>query len=147
MKYSEAKYGRTFALRLEDGEIVHEAIESFAKEHSVKAASIVALGGADKGSRIVVGPEDGRSSPIKPMEHVLDDVYEASGVGTLFPDNEGNPLTHIHMTFGRKDKSVMGCIRSGVKVWQVMEVILLELIDTSGKRLLNKELGFKLFEP
>ena len=31
MKYSEAKPGRIFVIRLEDGDIVHEAIESFAK--------------------------------------------------------------------------------------------------------------------
>jgi predicted DNA-binding protein with PD1-like motif len=147
MKYSEANQGRTFVIRLEDGEIVHEEIERFAKEHAVKAASIIVLGGADKGSRIVAGPEDGRVSPINPMEYALDNVYEASGVGTLFPDDEGNPITHIHMSFGRKDTAVMGCIRSGVKVWQVMEVILQELTDTDSKRLLNKELGFKLLEP
>jgi predicted DNA-binding protein with PD1-like motif len=147
MKYSEAKQGRTFVLRLEDGEIVHEEIERFAKEHAVKAAAIIVLGGADKDSKIIVGPEDGRTSPINPMEHVLDDVYEASGVGTLFPDDEGNPTTHIHLSLGRKNKSVMGCIRSGVKVWQVMEVVIQELTGADCKRLLNKELGFKLLEP
>jgi predicted DNA-binding protein with PD1-like motif len=30
MKYSEAKPGRIFVIRLEDGEIVHEVIEAFA---------------------------------------------------------------------------------------------------------------------
>lgn len=30
MKYSEARPGRIFVLRLEDGEIVHEVIERFA---------------------------------------------------------------------------------------------------------------------
>jgi predicted DNA-binding protein with PD1-like motif len=147
MKYTEAKQGRTFILRLEDGEVVHEEIERFAKDHGIRAAAIIVLGGADKGSKIVVGPEDGRTTPINPIEHILKDVHEASGVGTLFPDDEGNPLIHIHMTFGRKDKSVMGCIRNGVKVWQVMELILFELIDTGSKRLLNEKLGFKLLEP
>jgi predicted DNA-binding protein with PD1-like motif len=147
MKYSEAKPGRIFIIRLEDGEIIHNEIEKFARDHAIKAAAIIILGGADNDSRIVVGPEDGRASPITPMEHLLKDAHEAMGTGTLFPDQEGNPVIHIHMSFGRKDKSATGCIRSGVKVWEVMEVILFELTDTGSRRLLNENLGFKLLEP
>ncbi|HEC32525.1 MAG TPA: DUF296 domain-containing protein, partial [Deltaproteobacteria bacterium] len=29
MKYAEAKLGRVFVIRLEDGEIVHEVVEKF----------------------------------------------------------------------------------------------------------------------
>jgi predicted DNA-binding protein with PD1-like motif len=32
MKYSEAKPGRIFVLRLEDGDILHESVETFARE-------------------------------------------------------------------------------------------------------------------
>ena len=39
MKYSEAKQGRVFIIRLEDGDILHESIEAFAREHSIKAAN------------------------------------------------------------------------------------------------------------
>jgi len=147
MKYSEAKQGRIFIIRLEDGEIVHEEIEKFARDHSIRAAAIIILGGADKGSSLVVGPENGRVSPISPMEHILDDVHEAVGTGTLFPDEDENPMIHIHMTCGRKDDSVEGCIRRGVKVWEIMEVILFELINTGSKRVLDKKLGFKLLAP
>ena len=64
MKYSQAKPGRIFVLRLEDGDIVHEVIESFAREHAIGAAALVILGGADKESRLVVGPEAGRATPM-----------------------------------------------------------------------------------
>jgi predicted DNA-binding protein with PD1-like motif len=147
MKYSEAKPGRIFIIRLEDGEIIHEEIERFSRDHSIIAAAIIILGGADKGSRIVAGPEDGRVSPIIPMGHILSDVHEAMGTGTLFPDKDGNPHIHIHMTFGRNDKASTGCIRSGVTVWEVMEVIIFELADTTSKRLLDEKLGFILLEP
>ena len=33
MKYAEARAGRIFVIRLEDGDIVHEAIEKFAREN------------------------------------------------------------------------------------------------------------------
>ena len=147
MRYSEAKQGRIFVIRLEDGETVHEEIERFAREQSITAAAMIILGGADEGSTLVVGPERGRAQPIIPMEHILDNVHEVAGTGTLFPDEEGNPIIHLHMACGRNAETVTGCIRRGVKVWQVMEVILFELIDTTGRRVLEPDSGFELLHP
>ena len=147
MKYSEANQGRIFILRLEDGEILHEEIENFAAEHSVKAAAVIALGGADEGSRLVVGPEEGRSTPVVPMEHLLENVHEIAGVGTIFPGKDGKPVLHMHIAGGRNDRAVTGCVRRGVKVWHILEVILLELEDSSARRVLDEQLGFELLEP
>ena len=147
MKYSEAKQGRTFIIRLEDGEILHETIEAFAAEQSVKAAAVIALGGADEGSILVVGPEEGRSTPVIPMEHLLDDVHEIAGVGTIFPDKDGKPMLHMHIAGGRNDRAVTGCVRRGVKVWHILEVVLFELVDSSARRVLDNQLGFELLEP
>jgi predicted DNA-binding protein with PD1-like motif len=146
MKYSEVKQGRIFVLRLEDGEIVHEEIERFTLEHSITAAVMIILGGADEGSKLVVGPEHGRAKPINPMQHILDNVHEVAGVGTLFPDENGHPMIHMHTACGRNADTITGCIRNGVKVWQIMEVVLFELIDSSGKRILDPDLGFKLLD-
>jgi predicted DNA-binding protein with PD1-like motif len=147
MKYSEAKAGRIFVIRLEDGDIVHEVIESLAREQAIRAAALVILGGADKESRFVVGPEEGRATPVVPMSLVLDNVHEISGVGTLFPDDEGDPVLHMHMACGRNDHTVTGCVRTGVKVWQVMEAVLFELVDCTGVRLPDAATGFKLLQP
>jgi predicted DNA-binding protein with PD1-like motif len=147
MKYSKAKQGRIFVIRLEDGETVHEEIERFAHEQSITAAAMIIVGGADKGSKLVVGPEHGQARPINPMEHILDNVHEIAGTGTLFPDEKGNPTIHMHMVCGRNANTVTGCIRSGVKVWQTMEVILFELVDSTGKRVFEADLGFNLLDP
>jgi predicted DNA-binding protein with PD1-like motif len=147
MKYSEARPGRIFVIRLEDGDIVHEAIERFALEKGIQAAALIALGGSDQGSRLVVGPAEGRSKPILPLQHILENVHEAAGTGTLFPDDEGHPILHMHMACGRRSSTVTGCIRSGVRVWHVMEIILIELLDTTGRRLVDAETGFKLLIP
>lgn len=147
MKYSEAKQGRIFIIRLEDGDVIHEEIERFARDHSIKAGSLIIVGGADKGSRLVVGPEQGRSKPVTPMEHILDDVYEIAGVGTLFPDEEGNPVLHMHTASGRKTSTVTGCVRNGVKTWHILEVILFELIDSTGIRRFDSATGFSLLNP
>jgi predicted DNA-binding protein with PD1-like motif len=147
MKFSQARQGRIFILRLEDGEIVHEMIERFAEEQSIRAAALIAVGGADAGSRLVVGPEEGRSTPISPMELLLDNVHEVAGTGTLFPDEEGHPLVHMHFALGRKNQTVTGCIRKGVNVWHILEVIVFELLDTSAHREADPVLGFKLLQP
>ncbi|MFC1735446.1 PPC domain-containing DNA-binding protein [Candidatus Hydrogenedentota bacterium] len=147
MKYSQAKQERIFVIRLEDGDIVHEEIEKLAREEGIIAGALIIVGGADEGSALIVGPEDGRAEQINPMSHVLDNVHEVTGTGTLFPDDEGNPILHMHMACGRTNKTVTGCVRTGVRVWKVMEAILFELADTAGLRILDETTGFKLLEP
>jgi len=147
MKYSEAKIGRIYVIRLEDGDIIHEEIEKFAREKSIKAAALIIIGGADEGSKLIVGPEHGRKKPIVPMEHILNNVYEIAGTGTIFPNEKGEPVLHMHIACGRKTSSITGCVRKGVKVWHVMEVILFELVDTTAVRALDPNTGFELLNP
>ncbi len=147
MRYSQALPGRIFVLRLEDGDIVQEAIEAMARKESIQAAALVILGGADTGSRLVVGPEDGQASPVTPMEHMLDSVHEVAGTGTLFPDEAGEPVLHLHLACGRKTATLTGCVRRGVRVWQVMEAVLFELTETRATRRFEPETGFSLLQP
>lgn len=147
MQYSEASYGRIFVIRLEDGDIVHESIEAFAGQQSIKAAALVIIGGADKKSRLVVGPQDGRAEKIVPMTHLLSNVHEVAGTGTIFPDKNGKPVLHMHMACGRNNDTVTGCVRTGVQVWHVMEVVLFELVDSSARRIHDPVTGFELLNP
>jgi predicted DNA-binding protein with PD1-like motif len=147
MKYSQAEQGRIFIIRLEDGDIIHEAIEGFAADKGIKAASLIVLGGVDTGSKLVVGPKQGRKNPVIPMEHILDNVHEAAGTGTIFPDKKGKPALHMHIACGRQAATVTGCVRRGVKTWHVLEVILFELADTTAARVLDHDTGFELLRP
>jgi len=147
MKYSQAKQGRIFVIRLEDGDVLHEAIEIFAAQKSISAAALIVLGCADEGSTLVVGPREGRTLPIEPMTHILQNVHEVAGVGTVFPDDEGKPILHMHMACGRRAETTTGCVREGVRVWHVMEIILFELLESTGLRLLEPASGFKLLNP
>jgi predicted DNA-binding protein with PD1-like motif len=147
MKFTSATPGRTFIIRLEDGEILHEAVESFARKQGIRAASLIVLGGADAGSKLVVGPEVSRATPVTPMEHVLAGTCEATGVGTIFPDQHGKPVLHMHIACGREGSTVTGCVRRGVKIWHVMEIILWELTGTDAKRVMDQATGFELLQP
>ncbi|MDD5729288.1 MAG: DNA-binding protein [Victivallales bacterium] len=147
MKYSEAKPGRIFIIRLEDGEIIHEEIERFAREKSVNCAYLIALGGIDKGSRLVCGPADGRAEVIHPEVIELDNVHEVCGTGTLFPDSNGIPVLHLHLACGRNESTLTGCVRTGVKTWHVIEIVMVELLDCQAMRKLDKITGFELLHP
>jgi predicted DNA-binding protein with PD1-like motif len=147
VKYTQAAQGRVFVVRLEDGEVLHEKIEEFAAAMGVKAAALVAVGGADRGSTLVVGPEQGSALPVVPMERVLGGVYEIAGTGTIFPDESGKPVLHMHVACGRKDSAVAGCVRRGVKVWRTVELVLFELACPSARRVHDGSVGFSMLEP
>ncbi len=146
MNYTEAKIGRIFILRLHNDERLHEEIEKFAAQKKVKSALCFFLGGAQDKSKVVVGPKDGSAIPPQPMVTLLKGVHEGCGVGTIFTDEAGKPKLHMHASFGRNDNTVTGCVRMGVDIWQIGEVVVLELSGGSAKRAKNKETGFEFLE-
>jgi predicted DNA-binding protein with PD1-like motif len=146
MEYDEARIGRVFVLRLHDGDHLPDILESFATEHNVNTAVCFFVGGAKDNSRIVVGPRNGDVVPPEPMITLLEGVHEACGVGTIFVDEKGKPKLHMHASFGRNEETVTGCVRLGVDVWRIGEVILLELTGTAARRAVDKETGFEFLE-
>ncbi len=146
MQFTEAKLGRIFVLRLHDGDHLPDVLESFAEKQKISGALCFFLGGAKEKSRIVVGPKDGNAFPPEPMTTLLKGVHEACGVGTIFQNEEGKPKLHMHAAFGRNDNTVTGCVRMGVDVWQIGEVVVLELADASAQRAVDKRTGFEFLE-
>jgi predicted DNA-binding protein with PD1-like motif len=146
LNYTEAKLGRIFILRLHQGERLHEVIEKFASQKQVSSALCFFLGGAEDKSKVVVGPKDGAALPPEPMVTLLRGVHESCGVGTIFTDEQGKPKLHMHASFGRNDAAVTGCVRMGVDVWQIGEVVILELAGSLAKRAKNKDTGFEFLE-
>ncbi|MEW6658440.1 MAG: PPC domain-containing DNA-binding protein [Thermodesulfobacteriota bacterium] len=145
MQYSEGRLGRIFTLRLEDGERLPDVLEAFAREQGLQGALVFFLGGAQHGSRVVVGPEAGRETVV-PLIHVLQGIQEVLAVGTIFPNEEGQPVMHLHAASGREGGATVGCTRAGVEVWLVGEVVILEILGTSGQRLKDPGTGFELLQ-
>ena len=146
MKYSTATLGRALVIRLEDGDVVHECIEEAARAEGIARAAVILLGGAAGGSRVVVGPEDAQATPVVPMQRVLHDVYEMAGAGTIFPDESGRPVLHLHAAFGRDVHVTAGCIRTGVTTWVVAEAVVIELTASEATRRVDPATGFELLE-
>jgi len=146
MHFTEAKLGRIFVLRLHDGDRLPEVLETFAAQQKVSTALCFFIGGAKEESRIVVGPKDGKALPPEPMVTLLNGVHEACGVGTIVADEAGKPKLHMHASFGRKTNAITGCVRMGVVVWHIGEVVILELAGSSAKRAKDRDTGFEFLE-
>lgn len=146
MKYIEATTGRTFILRLEHGDVVTDTIQNFAQLKGIKSAYVQIIAGAEKDSKIVVGPKDGTAAKPEKVYFNLPHVSEMAGVGTIFTNESGQPKLHLHSTFGQNGKAHTGCCWPGVITWHIGEVIIQELISEKASRKLNAENGFELLE-
>ena len=138
--------GRVFIVRLHDKDHLPDVLEIFAEKQKIKNAVCFFLGGAKEDSRIVVGPKDGSAFPPEPMTTLLKGVHEACGLGTIFLNEEDKPKLHMHAAFGRNQETITGCVRMGVDVWQIGEVIILELTGADAQRAKNKKTGFEFLE-
>lgn len=144
MQYAEGSIGRVFVLRLEDGERLPGVIEDFAREQQVASAMVILIGGVGDGSRMVVGPERDCGRGVVPLVHILAGIQEILAVGTLFPDESGRPMLHMHGAAGREGGAAVGCTRAGMAVWLVGEVILLEIVGSGARRRKDPSTGFQL---
>jgi len=146
MKVAEGTIGRVFVLRLEDGDRLPDCVEQFAAQRGVSQGFCALVGGIGGGT-IVVGPEDTVSMPPVPVLLGLVGGHEAAAVGTLFPDESGQPKLHMHATFGRGETVKTGCIRPGIDIWTIGEFVLIELVGTNLIRKRDAATGFELLAP
>ncbi len=134
MKSVEMEDGRVFVLRLEEGEVLHEVVESFCRSNGIRNATLTAVGGVGPGSKYVSGPNYPFEGQIEPIICTVDAPSELTGTGTVFPDESGEPIMHMHGSVGREGESHTGCFRAGMVVWLVMEVVIRELRGTGPVR-------------
>ncbi len=134
MRFAELTEGRVFVLRLDEGEVLHEAVESFCRDMGISRAAVSAIGGAGAGSEFVSGPDFPVGDSIIPIVYKIDAPCELVGTGTVFPDLDGNPVMHMHGSVGRRGVSHTGCFRKRVVVWLTMEVVVRELIGDGPVR-------------
>jgi predicted DNA-binding protein with PD1-like motif len=144
MQFTEGTIGRVFILRLEDGEVLNETIEAFARQQEVQRALVTFLGGSADGSRVVVGPDETRPHEVIPLQHSLQGAHEVLALGTLIPDENGLPVLHMHAAAGREGDATVGCTRAGVQVWLVGEVVVQEILGGSARRVTDPATGFGL---
>jgi len=144
MQAAEGTLGRVFVIRLEDGDRLPDCLEAFARDNNLSRGLVALLGGAGSG-KLVVGPEDGDAPKIAPMLQTISGVHEAAAVGTIFPDESGAPKLHIHAALGRGDTALTGCVRQGVDIWKLAEVVVIE-IQGDMRRVVDPAFGFEVLD-
>jgi predicted DNA-binding protein with PD1-like motif len=145
MKATEGKIGRVFVVRLEDGDVLPECLERFAREKSIHSGQVILVGGIG-GGEVVVGPRVPDKMPPDPVLMPVRGAHEVVGVGVIAPDKDGNPVLHIHASLGRGKSVLTGCLRPGVTTWLVAEAIIYEITDMNAQRLPDERSGFTLLE-
>ena len=145
MKVAEGTLGRVFVLRLEDDDRIPDCIEQLAAEQRIEAAFCALIGGIGSGT-VVAGPKDSRTRPIEPILQQIAGVHEAAAVGTIFPAEDGTPRLHMHASLGRDNEVRTGCVRTGLNVWKICEVVIIELLGTGMLRKRDEATGFEMLE-
>jgi uncharacterized protein len=146
MKYSEGSLGRVFVLRLEDGDPLNTSVEAFAREHGIARGLAFYVGGGAPNTRLVVGPDATRSDAVVPLFHTLEAPHETFAIGTLFPNEAGDPRLHMHAACGREGDATVGCTRAGLETWLIGEMVLVEITGVAGSRYVDPATGFELLE-
>ena len=142
MIYQEGKLGRVFLVKFEHDDDLLKELKFFLQQEKINTG-ILYLIGALKEADIVVGPRECVIPPVAISWH-LNDGREIMGLGTIFPDEEGNPVAHIHSAFGREGSGIIGCLRDHARVYLLVEAIIIEMEGIEAKRLFNRDYNIKI---
>lgn len=105
MKSKQITLGRCFALNVEQGEEVREAITRFCAENAVRTAIIPSLVGAVSSAKLIT-PGDPASVEEDNVTHVLEPC-EIEGNGHVCL-KDAKPLVHLHVTLSKPDAKCTG---------------------------------------
>ncbi|MEW5954308.1 MAG: PPC domain-containing DNA-binding protein [Bacillota bacterium] len=144
MKYRQGNLGRVFLARVEHGDDLLKEITDLARAERLSAA-VVFMIGALKGANMVVGPRE-LAVPPEPVWMSFGDGREIVGMGTLYPNEKGEPALHLHGVLGRGRDSLTGCLRAETEVYLVVEMVIMELMGTGAVRKLDRDLELQVLD-
>jgi predicted DNA-binding protein with PD1-like motif len=144
MRYSEAKLGRVFYLRVDHGEDLLAALENFVTDMKISSGMIHFLGAIREG-RIVTGPKEAVLPP-DPSFETYEGGWEVFGIATITPGSNG-PHLHLHGSVGRKKEVLAGCLREKAVAYIIVEAIIIELAGADIFRRTDPVTGLVLPEP
>jgi predicted DNA-binding protein with PD1-like motif len=144
MRYTEAKFGRIFYLRVDHGEDLLRSLESFIAEMNISSGIIHFLGALSEG-RIVTGPKKAVLPPDPSFES-YDGGWEVFGLATITPGRD-RPHLHLHASVGRKKEALTGCLREKAAAYIIVEAIIIELTGAVIFRKKDPVTGLELPEP
>ena len=141
MQYSEGRFARVFALRMDDGEDLIASLQKLVQEKRVDSCMALFIGALRDG-RAVTGPKMPVIPPIPHYEN-FDSAWEVFGMATIYQSDAG-PRLHIHSAIGKGREAIIGCIRDKAKVYLVVEAVLFEFSGLKAKREWDEKTGLHL---
>ena len=143
MKYTVGHVGRTFVMKLDDGEDVLGCLTSLAEKEKIQSALFFVIGNLKKGS-LVSGAQT-EKPPVVPIWQHFTTNHETLAIGTVF-QMDGQPKIHLHATLVHEKDLLAGCLREKSEVFLIAEIIVLELLDVSASREKDEKTGFALLQ-
>jgi len=147
VKYSQGHLGRVFVAKIEHGDDLLKELSELAVRENLTAAVLFMIGALKKAS-LVVGPQQDVVPP-SPVWNSFDNAHEMIGIGTIFRNDNLEPVIHLHASVGRGDDCRTGCIREDASAYLVVEVIILEVVGSNATRTLDAITGMNMlgFKP
>ena len=93
---------------------------------------------------LVTGPKKPLIPP-EPNKVAFKDGWEVMGIGTIFT-NKSAPQIHIHGSMGKKQKTLIGCVRGKSKVFLVIEAVVFELKGVKAAKSIDPRTGLNLLK-
>lgn len=138
----QAEGQRSFILVLDTGEEAKSCLDSFASEHSIRAAQITGIGAFREATLCYFDWESKQYQEIP----VDEQVEVASLIGDIGETADGGIALHVHLVLGRRDGSaVAGHLGRGV-VRPTLELLITES-PAHLRRLKDAETGLNLIRP
>jgi len=113
---------RTFAVVLDTGDEVMEALQAFVEQQGITAAQFTAIGAL---SDAVLMYFDWKKKQYMPIP-VDEQVEVASLIGDVAEAPSGGPALHAHLVVGKRDGTAMAGHLGEAHVRRTLEVILTE---------------------
>jgi predicted DNA-binding protein with PD1-like motif len=143
MKYTKGSIGRIFLVKFENDDILTEKLSDLAKKEKIRQATLIFLGALKKGN-LACGP---KKPMIPPQPHRLSfkGGWEVMGIGTIFTNKSG-PQIHLHVSMGKKNAVLTGCVREASCVFLVVEAVVLELKGVKATKAIDPRSGINLLK-
>ena len=129
------KDGDTYIIYLEQGESIMASLTQFCKDHQIVNGQISGIGAIKE---IELGSYDLKNQEY--IIHKLDDTWELTSYQANIQLKDEETFIHSHINISDHDLTVKGGHLFEAKVAVVGEFILRN-INTSGKRVINTEIG------
>jgi predicted DNA-binding protein with PD1-like motif len=144
MQFASGSPGRIFYIRFDHGEDLLAGLQSFVSEQGV-GAGIIHLIGAVADASLVTGPRE-TILPPDPVWNRLSGAHELIGTGMIRTGPRG-PRVHLHASAGRGESVLTGCFRDNVRVYLVIEAVIIEFAGISISEMHDEKSRMSLPSP